>query len=97
MKKGLTKSDALDIAKQLICGQRETDYGNANDSFKEIAAYWSVYLGITISSEDVALMMSLMKIARISTGKGTADSFIDAIGYIALGAEIHSNLLKDKK
>lgn len=89
-----TKDFVIDKAKELISGQRQADYGDASDSFKEIAGYWSVYLGIDLGAEDIAIMMTLLKIARIKTGSGTLDSFIDSIGYMALGADIHS---KNKK
>ena len=80
-------------AKELISGQRQIDYGDAIDSFSNIAAFWSTYLGKQLTAEDVAIMMTLFKISRIKTGSGTLDSFIDTIGYIALGADIH---FKDK-
>ena len=41
-----------------------------------------------IGAKDVAMMMALLKIARICTGTGTEDSFIDLAGYAACGGEI---------
>jgi len=38
----------------------------------------------------VAMMMALLKIARIRTGTATEDSFVDLAGYAACGAEIAS-------
>lgn len=89
-----TRDFVIDTAKSLISGQRQRDYGDAKTSFEEIADYWSTYLGIELCAEDIAIMMALMKIARIKTGSGTIDSFIDSIGYMALGAEIHANDMK---
>lgn len=40
------------------------------------------------TAKDVAVMMALMKIARIKTGTGTADCFVDLAGYAACGGEI---------
>ena len=37
---------------------------------------------------DVAMMMALLKIARIQSGTGTDDSFVDLAGYAACGGEI---------
>ena len=34
-----------------------------------------------------AMMMALLKIARIAGGSGTRDSFIDLAGYAACGGE----------
>ena len=37
---------------------------------------------------DVAVMMGLLKIARIKTGNGITDSFIDLAGYAACAGEL---------
>lgn len=95
-KRRLTRADILHAAEKCVCGQRETDYGTPEDNFKAIAELWSVYLdrisvgkhGNTIVDEkDVAVMMALLKIARIAAGGGKADSWIDLAGYAACGAE----------
>lgn len=41
-----------------------------------------------LAPHDVAMMMALLKIARIKTGAFKEDSFVDAAGYIACGYEI---------
>ena len=41
-----------------------------------------------ITPQDVAMMMALLKIARIKNGGGTGDSFVDLAGYAACGGEI---------
>ncbi|MBR1703149.1 MAG: hypothetical protein IJ716_14575 [Lachnospiraceae bacterium] len=46
---------------------------------------------LTITPKDVAMMMSLLKIARIKNGGGSGDSFVDLAGYAACGGEIHSS------
>lgn len=86
----MNREQALDKAKSLISGQRQADYGDPTISFNKIAEYWSAYLGKKLNAEDVSIMMALMKVARITTGSGTEDSFIDALGYIAIGTEIHT-------
>ena len=96
VKRKLTRADILHAAEKCVCGQRETDYGTPEDNFKAIAELWNVYLdrisvgkyGNTIVDEkDVAVMMALLKIARIARGGGKADSWIDLAGYAACGAE----------
>lgn len=88
----MTRPEILDAAKACVCGQREQDYGKPEDNFRLIANLWNVYLGLEgfneITPLDVAMMMALLKIARISTGTGTADSFVDLAGYAACGGEI---------
>lgn len=96
VKRKLTRADILHAAEKCVCGKRETDYGTPEDNFKAIAELWNVYLdrisvgkyGNTIVDEkDVAVMMALLKIARIARGGGKADSWIDLAGYAACGAE----------
>ena len=90
----MNRSEILDKAKECVCGQREQDYGSPEDNFSTIAYLWNAYLdnimlpGYAISPKDVAMMMALLKIARIKNGGGTGDSFVDLAGYAACGGEI---------
>lgn len=93
----MTREDILWEAKKCICGQREQDYGKAEDNFRLIASLWEPYIrtrcmsdgsDVSIQPEDVAMLMALLKIARICSGTGTADSFVDLAGYAACGGEI---------
>ena len=67
----------LKIAIETINGARQNQYGAPEDSFATIAYYWNTYLdsiGIdiddcSISGKDVSMMMTLLKIARMS-GQG---------------------------
>lgn len=90
-----TREDILDKAKECVCGQREQDYGTPESNFQLIADLWNGYLGFMdhpqdqIRATDVAMMMALMKIARIRNGGGSGDSFVDLAGYAACGGEIY--------
>lgn len=99
MSEPTTRESILDAAKQCVCTDREGQYGSPEDNFTLIAKMWSEYLRATglgdgddsrdlISAEDVAVMMCLLKIARIATGEPKADSWIDLAGYAACGGEI---------
>ena len=83
-----TRAEILDAAKKIVTGDREKQYGKPEDNFAVIAEFWTTYIGNPISSEDVAIMMALLKIARIRSGNYKADSFIDGVGYLSLGGEI---------
>ena len=96
VKRKLTRADILHAAEKCVCGQREQDYGTPEDNFETIAGLWETYLsracvneagGVYIDANDVAMMMALLKIARIAAGGGKADSWIDLAGYAACGAE----------
>ena len=82
------REEILQAAKEAVCGLRHDDYGSVEDNFKLIGDLWSTYLGHEIKPVDVAMCMALLKIARIKTGKGTRDSFVDLAGYAACGAEV---------
>lgn len=86
--KKTVRENLLNTAIFCVCGHREQDYGSPEDNFKTIANLWSAYLGKTISPIDVAMCMALLKIARIRSGTGTMDSFVDLAGYAACGGEI---------
>ena len=92
-----TRASILEEAKRCVCGQREQDYGKAEDNFSLIASLWEPYIrtrcvsdgaDVSIMPEDVAMLMVLLKIARICSGTGTQDSFVDLAGYAACGGEI---------
>lgn len=82
----MNREQLLDQARERVTGQRDQDYGKAEDNFGTIASLWGAYLDKTISCEDVAALMVLLKIARIKGGS-TADSWVDVAGYAACGAE----------
>lgn len=89
----MTRAETLDKAKQCVCGQRETDYGSPEDNFGVIASLWAAYKGTDFTANDVAMMMALLKIARIRTDTASADSFVDLAGYAACGAEIATSVI----
>lgn len=83
-----TRAEILDAAKKIVTGDRDKQYGKPEDNFAVIAEFWTTYIGHPISSEDVAIMMALLKIARIRSGNYKTDSFVDGVGYLSLAAEI---------
>ena len=86
----MTRKECLDEAAKCVLRDRNNSYGGPEDSFGVIANFWSVYLGRKVYPHDVAMMMSLLKIARIKANKGYADGYIDLAGYAACGAECAS-------
>lgn len=79
----------MNEAFKTINGERQDAYGNPEDTFGIIAGFWEVYLrgrglSVSICSLDVAHMMSLLKIARETGGKGKRDNIVDLLGYAAI-------------
>lgn len=83
----MTRAGILAEAARITTADRNLQYGRPEDLFARIAAYWSHHLGHAVTATDVAVMMTLLKIARIEANPCHADSWIDAAGYIACGAE----------
>jgi hypothetical protein len=46
------------------------------------------YDGYEIDAHDVAVMMCLLKIGRIASGRTTEDNYVDLAGYAACAGEI---------
>lgn len=82
-----TKEELINKAVGIITTDRANDYGEAEDTFVIIADMWSSYLCTNVKPEDVAAMMILMKVARMTHGY-KEDNWVDIIGYAALGGEI---------
>ena len=84
----MERPQCLEEARKCVCGDRPLDYGTPEDSFNAIGALWACYKDVPFTAVDVAMMMALLKIARIQTGVKKADSFVDLAGYAACGCEI---------
>lgn len=87
-------SPTLEKADSIIHGDRQDQYGNPEDSFSIIADFWNVYLYekckwtegdlANLNAQDVAIMMTLFKIARMFGKEWSRDNAIDACGYLAI-------------
>jgi len=82
-----SRGDVLDTAKQYVTKDRAADHGDMEDNFQRIAEFWSVHLDQLIDAHDVAVMMTLLKVARIKSNPHHMDNFIDGAGYLACGGE----------
>lgn len=85
-----TRRRVLSEAEKCVCGNREHEYGVPEDSFEMIGKLWTVYLDYAtkIDAHDVAAMMALLKIARISKNPQHMDNWVDGCGYFSCGGEI---------
>ena len=97
----MNMKELLEAAIQTVA-DRGAPYGGVEDNFGRIARYWNAHLvatGITgpnepgdgpLGPEDVAMMMILMKLARLVNAPDRADSWIDIAGYAACGGSMTS-------
>ena len=91
------RKQILENAIRTVCQDRRDEYGQIEDNFGLIADLWSSYLGASVTAVDVAMMMGMIKMARIKTGKYTQDNFVDLAGYAACGAECTPEALQEKE
>jgi hypothetical protein len=91
----MRRKDILDAVAACVLSDREQQYGAPEDVFSVIAGLWSVYLDRTVKSHDVAAMMVLLKVARLTGNPAHGDSWTDIAGYAACGGELATPLPKE--
>ena len=87
----MKRAEILATAGSYVTVDREEQYGSPEDNFSIVADLWDIYLRRTssrINSHDVAVMMCLLKIARIASGQKKDDNYVDLAGYAACAGEI---------
>lgn len=78
----------LDQARQAVTRDRAATHGEIEASFGQIAAIWSVRLGVPVSPVQVAILLVDLKTVRAWGNPGHADNWIDIAGYAACGGEL---------
>lgn len=80
-------------AASLVIGDRNQDYGDPYDDFTLTSELWEAYLSrvfdkrgeICVEPHDVAVMMVLLKVSRLSWTPSKKDHWLDLAGYAACG------------
>ena len=88
------RKQILTEADEIINGDRNVQYGDPNADFQRTADLWATYLHGTmerrdgelfIDKHDVAVMMILLKVSRLTWSQDKHDHWLDIIGYAACG------------
>ena len=96
-----TRKTILSTAKALICGDRNKSYGPPYDNLSDCASLWEAYINskggcivqdgdsyaVRITAEDVAWLMSLVKMTRSFYPGYHHDNYVDAAAYAAIAGE----------
>ena len=91
----MKRDEVLRTATDLICKEREGDYGDSHTLHTNVGLAWTAILrqrglirqaGAAIDAEAVLLCMAALKVVR-EAGFHKDDNLIDAAGYVALVAE----------
>ena len=89
----MIRKDILSMATERVM-QKVSTHGAPENSFGMIADLWNSYLAHTsgtITPEDVASMMMLLKVARANQGGAASlDHYVDMAGYAALAGELRA-------
>jgi|AntRauMFilla1563_2_1112583.scaffolds.fasta_scaffold50883_3 hypothetical protein len=89
----LPRVEALREAAKIIAGDRDKQYGGPESNFSNIAKVWSVIFQREFTTEDVAMAMVGLKVARYAANSGfQADTWIDIAGYAGCGYEVGKKL-----
>lgn len=81
------RASVLNEANSIVNGARASTYGGPEDSFRTISRLWSAYIDYPFSPTDVAILLGLLKVARLRNSPDHRDSWVDLAGYAACGAE----------
>lgn len=82
------KKPVLQVANELIGGQRQKDYGGKLQNFSQTSMLLTGSLahklqpGMKITPEDVAIIMMQVKISRLAKSPDHEDSLVDIAGYV---------------
>ena len=82
----LIEGGAVERSKGVVDGRDKQDnYGPPHEFVARLAKMWSGYLGTRLNGDlagtDVAMMMALLKAARLSTNPSHEDSLVDFAGW----------------
>lgn len=92
---GMTRKSILETALEIVSKDRNTDYGEPEDNFKDIAKMWSAYKDVEFKAYDVAAMMIMLKVSRLKTSPAKEDTWADIAGYAGCGGQAYSNVPED--
>lgn len=84
-------STPIDILNEAatVLGDRNDEYGGPFEMHIRISEYWNTYLGdYFVGPQDVAMMLLLMKVARINLGVPRRDNYVDLAGYASIAGEL---------
>jgi|TARA_B110000091_G_scaffold72968_1_gene80417 hypothetical protein len=72
--------------------QRGRSYGDPEDNFERIANVWNALTenrpGVKFDAAWVAILLSALKLVRLSSETSHHDSWVDLAGYASCGGEI---------
>jgi len=96
------RDEVLRTANTLVNGDRNNQYGSPSQDFARTAGMWTALFGgkqahdgstVPFDAHDVALAIAAVKMSRLTWDPLKMDSWVDAAGYFACGADCVDELL----
>ena len=87
----MLKTKILQLATELVDGDRDRVYGDPRSNHERIAAIWSVLLDTPVNAQQVAMCMAAVKMSRLVQTPNHLDSYVDAAAYMAIAGELATN------
>ena len=90
----MNTTEILKKTEKLVSESRHDKHGDKVINHENISRLWTSYLqnkfklNLVLLPEDVACLMTLLKLARTQAGKFNLDDYIDACGYAAIAGEM---------
>ena len=90
----MNAADLLATAADLVSGDRAQQHGDMLLNHENIAAMWNAWLsirrepGAALTAADVAMMQSLLKVARTQSGEDNDDDLVDGAAYLGVASQV---------
>jgi hypothetical protein len=78
--------DFLKNAEKLV-DERGEQYGNLEENFERIVTIFDAMTGVSLTFHEAALFLVAVKMARLRTSPDKADTYADAINYLAFAGQ----------
>lgn len=97
------RKDILLTAINLTCGDRNKAYGSPVDNMRNTASLMTTYIKgkygvkISLTPEDAAIFLVMVKLARLCSPAHTPDNYIDAAAYVAMAGECREDALRSEE
>ena len=90
----MNKEEILTKATELVSKSRQDSHGDTFKNHEQIADFWNTYLDdklkpmASITPDEVAMMIGLLKVSRSQMGKYNIDDYVDGAAYMAIAGEL---------
>lgn len=84
------REQVIEATRRAVMADRNADYAPPEENFQRIADLWNLYLEGRgeVTPYDTAIMMVLVKVARIQASPHLVDHLVDIAGYAACAADV---------